>query len=241
MKRFLIGLVTVTAALGLATCSSSGSAAHPGSAFVLVGALNSTAVTASANFLISGNSCGYYVYRGNGSSPPQVTKSCTLMEDQPNAMGQPHSSVKIGFATDKGQQVLVLKRGNGNTLTAKDVPDIGVFLPNSWAIATPDTNMILNSTAAGSTYSGMAIHVDGASCSMTVTPVADKTPTSTPCGLVFWDSDSVTVAIPGSLVSTQTAKQSWTLQFFKNATAWNLSQPPVGFPATFTEATPAAK
>lgn len=241
MKRFLLGLVLAVGAMALAACSSPSSSSGSTPVFALVGAVNAASPAASANFLINGNSCNYYVYRGDGSNPPQMTKSCTVMEDQPDSMGAPHGSVKIGFSTDKGQQVLALALGGGNTLSAKSVPDIGMFLPNSWTIATPDTNMILNSSAPGSTYSGIAIRVGGVSCSMTVTPVSNKTPVSMPCGLVFWDSNSVTVAIPGSLISTAAANQTETLQFYKNGTDWNLSQPPAGFPATFTEAATVAK
>lgn len=243
MKRLLLGVVLAAGAGALAACSSpsSGSASASTSAFALIGAVNAASPASSANLLVNGKSCNYYVYRGDGTTPAAVNESCTVMEDQPNSMGQPHGTVKIGFSTDNGQQVLALSLGSNNTLSAKSAPDIGVYLPTNWTIATPDADMTLNSSGAGSTYSGIAIRVGGASCSMTVTPVANKTPVSMPCGLVFWDSNSVTVAIPGSLISTAAAKQAATLQFYKNGAQWNLSQPPAGFPATFTEAAPAAK
>lgn len=264
MNRFLLSVALTVGAVALAACSSPSSGSGPGSAFVLVGALNASSPAASANFLIDGNSCNYYVYRGDGSSPAQATKSCTVMQDQANAMGQPHGSVKIGFSGGEAQQVLTLTQGANNTLSAKTVPDIGMFVPKSWSIAKPEADMILNSTAAGSVYSGIAIRLGGVSCSMTVTPVAKATapasktaapasasesatplsngnPVSMPCGLVFWDSESATIAIPGSLISSTTATQTWKLQFYKNGATWNLSQPPFGFPATYAEAAPATK
>lgn len=243
MNRFLLSVALTVGAVALAACSSpsssSGSASN--SVFALIGTVNAASPASSANLLINGNSCNYYVYRGDGSSPAAVNQSCTVMEDEPNSMGQAHGSVKIGFSTGQGQQVLALSLGSGNTLSAKSAPDIGVYLPTNWTITVPDTDMTLNSSGAGSTYSGVAIRVGGASCSMTVTPVSNNTPVSMPCGLVFWDSNSVTVAIPGSLISTAAAKQAATLQFYKNGAEWNLSQPPAGFPATFTEAARAAK
>lgn len=257
MKNFLLGLVPVAGSVLLVACGSPGPGSGSNSAFVLTGALNVASPAASANFLIDGNTCNYYVYRGDGTSPAQETKSCTLMEDQPNSLGTPHGSVKIGFSTGKGQQVLALTLGNGGEMSAKLAPDIGMFLPTSWNLAKPETDMILNSTAAGSVYSGIAVRVGGASCSMTVTPVPkttapgsktapaasapSATPVSMPCGLVFWDSDSVTIAIPGSLISSAAATQTVKLQFYKNGTVWNLSQPPAGFPATFAEAAATSK
>lgn len=242
MKQSLLSLIPVLGAVLLVACSSSGGS----SAFALVGVPAQNSHMDSANFLISGKTCNYYTYRGDGGTPPEAAKGCTLMEDKANSVGHPHMFVKIGFATAKGEQVLTLTQSGNNSLTATKIPDAGMYLPANWTVTTPAADMILNSTAAGSVYSSLAVHIEGVRCSLTITPVSDNTPVSEPCGLMYWSSDgkSISIAIPGSLISSADASQSQTLHFIQNSGkpgAWNLVKPPNGFPGAFSEAAPAAK
>lgn len=240
MKRSLLSLMPVLGAILLAACSSSGGS----STFALVGVPTQNSHMDSANFLISGKQCNYYTYRGDGGTPPEAAKGCTLMEDKPNSVGHPHMFVKIGFATAKGEQVLTLRQSGDNSLSAKSIPNVGMYLPTNWTVTTPAADTILNSSAAGSTYSSLAVHIDGVRCSLTITPVSDNKPVSEPCGLMYWGGSSISIAIPGSLISSAYARQSKTLHFTQNSEkpgAWNLVKPPDGFPAAFSEAAPAAK
>ncbi|MGH8280122.1 MAG: hypothetical protein ACRETQ_11260 [Gammaproteobacteria bacterium] len=238
MQRYLSALIPVSAAILLAACSSSGLS----STFALVGAPAQDSFTSSANFLISGKTCNYYTYRGDGTNPPEVGEGCTVMEDRANSLGHSHALVKIGFATAKGEQVLTLTQAGNNALAATNIPDIGMYLPENWKVAAPATDMILNSAVAGSVYSGLAIHIDGVRCALTITPVSDNTPVSMPCGLMFWSGSVVSIAIPGSLISSAWTGHPWNLNFSRDSSkagAWNLAKPPTGFPASYTEAAPA--
>jgi len=150
----------------LAACGSSGST------FALIGVPAQNSYTDSANFLISGDTCNYYTYRGDGTSPPEVGMGCKLLQDKTNALGAPHSYVEIAFNTPKGQQILALHQFGNNTLIASSVPDIGMYLPSNWTVSAPAADMVLDSTAASSVYSGLAVHISGVRCSMTITAVA---------------------------------------------------------------------
>ena len=237
MKRLFLGVLSATSgAMLLAACGSSGST------FALIGVPAQNSYTDSANFLISGNTCNYYTYRGDGTSPPEVGMGCTLLQDKKNALGAPHAYVEIGFNTPKGQQILTLRQYGNNTLTASSIPDIGMYLPSNWTIAAPAADMVLDSAGASSVYSSLAVHVSGVRCSMTITAVANNTPVSMPCGLTYWSGSSISIAIPGSLLSTAYAQVSATLNFIQDAQkpgTWNLAKPPYGFqgfPATYTQA-----
>lgn len=236
MKRLLMGLVSVGGVMLLAGCGSSGST------FALIGVPAQNSYTDSANFLISGNTCNYYTYRGDGTNPPEVGTGCVVLKDKTNALGAPHSYLEIGFNTPKGQQTLTLRQFGNNTLVASTVPDIGMYLPTNWTVAAPATDMILNSTAAASVYSSLAVHISGVRCSLTVTPVSDNAAVSMPCGLTFWSGSSISIAIPGSLISTAYAQVSATLNFIQDAQkpgTWNLAKPPYGFqgfPMTYSQA-----
>src|SRR5574337_613932 len=235
MKRLLMGLVSVGGVMLLAGCGSSGST------FALIGVPAQNSYTDSANFLISGNTCNYYTYRGDGTNPPEVGVGCVVLKDKDNALGAPHAYMEIGFNTPKGQQVLTLRQFGNNTLAASSVPDIGMYLPTHFTISAPATDMILNSSVAGAVYSGLAVHVSGVRCSLTITAVADNTPVSMPCGLTFWSANSISVAIPGSLISTAYSQISWTLNFIQDSQkpgTWNLAKPPSGFPTAYTHAAP---
>lgn len=236
MQRLFLGVLSACGVMLLAGCGSSGST------FALIGVPAQNSYTDSANFLISGNTCSYYTYRGDGTNPPEVGMGCTLLQDKKNALGAPHAYVEIGFNTPKGQQTLVLRQYGNNTLVAASVPDIGMYLPTNWTIAEPAADMILNSTAAGSVYSSLAIHISGVRCSLTITPVADNTAVSMPCGLTYWSASSISIAVPGSLISTAYAQVSATLNFIQDpqkSSNWNLAKPPYGFqgfPVTYTRA-----
>jgi len=236
MKRLFVGLISLCGAVLLTACGSSGST------FALIGVPAQNSYTDSANFLIVGNSCNYYTYRGDGTNPPEVGVGCTVLQDKKNALGAPHSYLEIGFNTPKGQQTLTLRQFGNNTLVASSIPDIGMYVPSNWQVATPASDMILNSTAAASVYSGLAVHISGVRCLLTVTPVADNQPVSMPCGLTYWSSSSISVAIPGSLISTAYAQVSATLNFIQDAQkpgTWNLARPPYGFqgfPASYKQA-----
>lgn len=235
MKRMFMAGLCACGALLLAACGSSGST------FALIGVPAKGSYTDSANFLISGHTCNYYTYRGDGTNPPEVGMGCIVLQDKNNALGAPHSYVEIGFNTPKGQQILTLRQFGNNTLSASSVPDIGMYLPTNWTISAPAADMILNSSAAGAIYSGLAVHVSGVRCALTVTAVADNTPVSMPCGLTFWSANSISIAIPGSLISTAYAQVSWTLNFIQDSQkpgTWNLAKPPSGFPTTYTQAAP---
>lgn len=236
MKRLLLGVLSACGALLLVACGSSGST------FALIGVPAQNSYTDSANFLISGNTCNYYTYRGDGTNPPEVGKGCVLLKDKKNALGAPHSYLEIGFDTPKGQQTLILRQFGNNTLIASSVPDIGMYVPTNWQVAAPAADMILNSTVAASLYSSLAVHISGVRCSLTITPVADNTAVSMPCGLTYWSSGSISVAIPGSLISTAYAQVSATLNFTQDAQkpgSWKLAKPPYGFqgfPDAYTQA-----
>lgn len=236
MKRLFLGVISMAGAALLAACGSSGSA------FALIGVPAQNSYTDSANFLIVGNTCNYYTYRGDGTNPPEVGMGCTVLQDKTNALGAPHSYVEIGFNTPKGQQTLSLRQFGNNTLVASNTPDIGMYLPTNWTIAAPAADMILNSTVAANVYSSLAVHISGVRCSLTITPVSDNTAVSMPCGLTYWSGSSISIAIPGSLISTAYAQVSATLNFIQDAQkpgSWNLAKPPYGFqgfPVTYTQA-----
>ncbi|MGB9429468.1 MAG: hypothetical protein WCC11_06265 [Gammaproteobacteria bacterium] len=233
MQRLFLSLMPVGLAVLLAACSSSGSS------YALIGVPAQNSYTESANFLISGNQCNYYTYRGDGTNPPEVGIGCTLLKDKKNALGAPHSFIEIGFTTPKGQQILSLRQFGNNTLIASSVPDIGMYTPSNWTISAPASDMILNSTVAANIYSGLAVHISGVRCSLTITAVANNTPVSMPCGLTYWSASSISIAIPGALISTAYAQSSWTLNFIQDAQksgAWNLARPPNGFPTTYAQA-----
>lgn len=236
MKRLFLGVISMAGAVLLTACGSSGSS------FALIGVPAQNSYTDSANFLIVGNTCNYYTYRGDGTNPPEVGMGCAVLQDKTNALGAPHSYVEIGFNTPKGQQTLTLRQFGNNTLVASNAPDIGMYLPTNWTIAVPAADMILNSTAAASVYSSLAVHISGVRCSLTITPAADNTAVSMPCGLTYWSASSISIAIPGSLISTAYAQVSATLNFIQDAQKpgnWNLAKPPYGFqgfPVTYSQA-----
>jgi hypothetical protein len=57
-----------------------------------------------------------------------------------------------------------------------------------------------------------------------------------PCGLAYWSDNSISVVIPGALVSTQYASEGWPLSFAKDSASgsWNMVKVPDGFPTTYT-------
>jgi hypothetical protein len=231
MKRLCLSLIPTLLTVLLAACSS------PKPTFALIGVPERFSYTDSANLLVDNGVCSYAIYRGNSVAPPEVVKPCTLLKDDKDALGDPHSVVEVQFDTAKGPQTLSLHATGKNNETAKSVPDIGIYLPKDWAQADPAPKLLLKSSDAGKVYSKMTIHVGGVRCSLEITAVANGDAASTmPCGLAYWSDSSLSVVIPGALVSTQYASQGWPISFAKDATSgnWNLVKVPPGFPASYT-------
>lgn len=231
MKRLCLSLIPTLLTVLLAACSS----AKP--TFALIGVPERFSYTDSANLLVDNGACSYVLYRGNSVTPPEVVTPCTLLKDDKDALGDPHSVVEVQFNTAKGPQTLTLHATGKNNETAKTVPDIGVYLPKDWAQAEPAPKLVLKSADAGKLYSNLTIHVGGVSCSLEITAVANgDAASSMPCGLAYWSDSSLSVVIPGALVSTQYASQGWPISFAKDATSgnWNMVKVPQGFPSSYT-------
>ncbi|MGA9852657.1 MAG: hypothetical protein WBR15_06970 [Gammaproteobacteria bacterium] len=233
MKRLFLSLIPLALA-GLAVgCSSSGSG------FVLVGVPGQNSYTDSANILIGNGQCSYVIYRGDGVNPPEVVTPCAVVADKKDALGNPHGHMQIGFNTTKGVQILSLSETGTNGEFASAIPDIGVYLPNNWNIVPPADSLILKAAAQGSVYANLMVSIGGARCSLTVVPAASNVPVNMPCGLMSWSDTSVSISIPGALVSTIYTARSWPLHFAVDATksgSWNLLTPPLGFPTTYVVA-----
>ena len=236
MKRLFLNLIPWALAMLLTACGSSGSS------YALIGVPGQYSYTDSTSILINNDQCSYVIYRGNGVTPPEVVTPCTLLADKKDALGNPHSTIEIGFNTAKGQQILSLHSTTTTNLITNSVPDIGVYLPNNWTVATPASNMTLKSNAPADIYSDLTVHINGVRCSLDVTAVANNKLVSMPCGLAFWGDTSVSISIPGALVSTVYAGRSWPLNFAKDpqSSNWNLMKVPSGFPVTYgvTNTTP---
>lgn len=233
MKHLCLSLIPTLLTVLLAACSSS----KP--TFALIGVPERFSYTDSANLLVDNGNCSYVIYRGNSVTPPEVVKPCTLLKDDKDALGDPHSVVEVQFDTAKGPQTLSLHATGKSNETAKAVPDIGIYLPKDWAQADPAPKLVLKSTAAGNLYSNLTIHVGGVRCSLEITAVANGNAASNmPCGLAYWSDSSISVVIPGALVSTQYASQGWPISFAKDPASgnWNLVKVPQGFPASYSVA-----
>ncbi len=230
MKRWFPSLMLLMPVAFLAACSSSGPT------YALVGVPGQYSYTDSANILISNGQCSYVMYRGNGVTPSEVVEPCALVADKKDALGNPHGKIEIGFNTAKGVQILSLSETGTNGEFAQSVPDIGVYLPNNWNIVNPAGNLALKATAQGSVYANLLVSIGGVRCSLTVVPVATNTPVNMPCGLMSWSDTSVSISIPGALVSTVYTTRSWPLHFTIDSKSgnWNLVSAPAGFPTTYT-------
>ncbi|HEX5339645.1 MAG TPA: hypothetical protein VFX47_02040 [Gammaproteobacteria bacterium] len=230
MKRLCLSLIPTLLTVLLAACSP----AKP--TFALLGVPERYSYTDSANLLFDNGACSYVIYRGNSVTPPEVVTPCTLLKDEKDALGNPHWNVEIQFDTAKGPQTLLLHATGKNNETAKSVPDIGVYLPKDWAQAEPAPKLMLKSTDAGKVYSNMTIHVGGIRCSLEITAIANgDTASNMPCGLAYWSDTSISVVIPGALISTAYTSQGWPLSFVKDATSgnWKLVKVPSGFPSGY--------
>lgn len=229
MKRWSVCLLILISAVLVSACSSKPT-------YALVGVPGQFSYVDSANILISNGVCSYVVYRGDGTNPAEVVFPCGLGADKDDALGNPHGKIEIGFNTPKGQKILTLTEAGTNGEFAQSVPDIGVYLPNNWNIKAPSDNLILKANVQGTVYANLVVAIGGVRCSLTVVPVATNAAVNMPCGLMSWSDSSVSVAVPGALVSTVYTQRSWPLHFTVDATGntWNLVQPPPGFPATYT-------
>lgn len=231
MKRVCLSLIPTLLTILLAACSAS----KP--TFALIGVPERFSYTDSANLLIDNGNCSYVIYRGNSVTPPEVVTPCTLLKDDKDALGDPHAVVEIQFNTPKGSQTLTLHATGKNNEHADKVPDIGVYLPKDWVQADAAPKLVMKSTNAGKLYSNLTIHVGGVQCSLEITAVANGTAASTmPCGLAYWSDNSISVVIPGALVSTQYASEGWPLSFAKDSTSgnWNMVKVPDGFPTSYS-------
>ncbi|MGH8283733.1 MAG: hypothetical protein ACRESE_07810 [Gammaproteobacteria bacterium] len=237
MKRLFPSLVFLVLTVLLAACSSSGET------FALIGVPAQNSYIDSANILISNGQCSYVIYRGDGTNPPEVVEPCALVADKNDALGNPHGHIQIGFNTNKGVQILSLTETGTNGEFAQTVPDVGVYLPSNWNLATPASALTLTASAQGSVYANLIVAISGIRCSLTVVPVANNTPVSMPCGLMSWSSTSVSISIPGALVSSIYQQRSWPLNFLKdtNNGSWQLAKPPMGFPANYQETSGSSK
>jgi hypothetical protein len=230
MNRWFLSLLSTLLAASLVACSSSGSS------YALVGVPGQFSYIDSANILISNGQCSYVIYRGDGTNPPEVVEPCALVADKKDALGNPHGKIEVGFNTAKGVQVLTLAETGTDGEFAQSVPDIGVYLPNNWNIVPPSANQVLKASAQGSVYANLVVAIGGVRCSLTVVPVATNQPVTMPCGLMSWSDSSVSISIPGALVSSAYTQRSWPLHFSINSTGngWDLVKPPPGFPTTYT-------
>ncbi len=229
MKRWFVCLLPVALVALMSACSYKPS-------YALVGVPGQFSYVDSANILIDNGQCTYVMYRGDGTTPPELVEPCGLAADKKDALGNPHGKIQIAFNTSKGQQVLTMTEAGTNGEFAPNVPDIGVYLPNNWNIQTPSDSFVLKATTQGSVYANLLVAYGGVRCRLTVVPTATNTPVTVPCGLMSWSDTSVSIAIPGALVSTEYTQRSWPLHFTVNATGngWDLVKPPPGFPASYT-------
>lgn len=236
MKRWIVCLLPMALVALMSACSYKPT-------YALVGVPGQFSYIDSANILIDNGQCSYVIYRGDGTTPPEVVEPCALAADKKDALGNPHGKIEIAFNTGKGQKVLTMTEAGTDGEFARSVPDIGVYLPNNWNIKKPADNYLLKASAQGSVYANLLVAYGGVRCSLTVIPVATGAAVNVPCGLVSWSSDSVSIAIPGALVSTEYTQRSWPLHFTVNAAGngWNLIKPPPGFPASYTRTSNNAK
>lgn len=230
MKHLILGVVPLLLAGILTACSPSESS------YALIGIPGQYSYTDSANILIGDGQCSYAIYRGDGVTPPEVVMPCTLLADKKDALGNPHAIIEIGFNTSKGPKTMTLNAAGTNNENANKVPNIGVYLPRNWTLASGAPVMTLKSNASGSIYSAMTVHIGGVRCSLAITAIANNRAVSMPCGLTFWGHDSVSISIPGALVSTEYAGRSWPLNFSRNSHTdnWDIVKVPNGFPVAFT-------
>ncbi|HVC37751.1 MAG TPA: hypothetical protein VNF46_05045 [Gammaproteobacteria bacterium] len=230
MKRWSLSLMPLILAVFLSACGSSGPT------YALVGVPGQLSYIDSANILINSGQCSYVLYRGDGTTPPEVVEPCALVADKKDALGNPHGKIEIGFNTTKGAQILSLTETGTNGEFAQTVPDIGVYLPNNWNIVTPADSLAFKATAQGTVYANLLVAIGGVRCSLTVVPTATNAAVTMPCGLMSWSDTAVSISIPGELVSTVYTTRSWPLHFTIDSTGntWNLVSPPPGFPATYT-------
>ncbi|HET7921284.1 MAG TPA: hypothetical protein VFM15_00860 [Gammaproteobacteria bacterium] len=230
MKRLCLGLIPTLLTVLLAACGS----AKP--TFALIGVPEQLSYTDSANLLFDNGNCTYVIYRGNSVTPPEVVTPCTLLKDEKDALGDPHSIVEVQFNTPKGPQTLSLHATGKNNEHAKAVPDIGMYLPRDWAQAEPAPRLMIKSTGPGKLYSNLTLHIGGVRCALAITAVANGDAESDmPCGLSSWSDSAISVAIPGALVSSAYTSRSWSLTFAKDSTtgSWKLMKVPPGFPSDF--------
>lgn len=231
MKRLCLSLIPTLLTVLLTACSS----AKP--TFALIGVPEKLSYTDSANLLIDNGNCTYVIYRGNSVTPPEVVTPCTLTKDQKDPLGNPHWHVDIQFDTAKGPKTLHLTSTGKNNETAETVPDVGVYIPKDWAQAQPAPKLLIQSTDAGQVYSKMAIHIGGVRCFLSITAIANGDTASTmPCGLAYWNDGSLSVVIPGALVSTAYTSEGWSLNFTKDTKSgnWKLVRIPPGFPTDYS-------
>jgi hypothetical protein len=91
MKRLCLSLIPTLLTILLAACGS----AKP--TFALIGVPERFSYTDSANLLVDNGNCSYVIYRGNSVTPPEVVAPCTLLKDEKDALGDPHSIVEVQF------------------------------------------------------------------------------------------------------------------------------------------------
>lgn len=106
-------------------------------------------------------------------------------------------------------------------------------------MADPVPKMMFKSVDSGSIYSNMTIHIGGVRCTLMITAIANGDTASTmPCGLAYWSDNTISVIIPGALISTVYTSQGWPLSFAKEETGgyWKLVKIPPGFPTRYMTA-----
>lgn len=218
----VMGLV---GAMVLAAAGCSGS----GDAYALRGTPTPRSGTDSGNFLISGKTCKYVTMVGFYSDAQVLTYPCTVTDDEPNSLGDPHAHVTIQITTAKGPVTAKID-GTPAGMNATQAPDLGnqYPFPPSWAVAPLAPAMTLRNNDGSATQ--VVLSIAGGECAMTINN------SQVNCGLAFWSDGSFSIWIPGLLVSADYASYVIGLSFGKTSPGqWSIPRVPPGFPATYGE------
>jgi hypothetical protein len=184
--------------------------------------------TNSGNFVIAGDKCSYVTMTGFYTADATVTTyPCKVVADEADALGDPHTHVTITISTAKGDQTAKID-GTTAGMIASQSPNLSYPFPPNWAVSPPAQPLTLHNSDNGATQ--VQVQVAGVECAITI----NKSPVA--CGMSYWSDNSLSVWLPGLLVSATYAQYVIPLNFGKGPTGqWTLNRAPEGFPTTYVE------
>jgi|GEM_PF-5191520 len=224
MRHGLVAAGLGALVLAAAGCSSGGDE------YILRGTPTPRSGTDSGNFVISGKTCKYVTMVGFYSDAQVLTYPCKVTADEEDALGDKHTHVAIDVTLPNNKTVTAKIDGATAGMNATQAPDLGnqYPFPPAWAVAEPAQPLLLRNNDGSAT--AVVLSVSGAECAMTV----NNAPVN--CGLSFWSDSSVSIWVPGTLVSPDYASYVIGLSFGKTSPGqWAMPRPIAGFPATYGE------